>query len=88
MRVNWVAYNTVKLKDGQMYSPFASARYRVIQPIAGLAQRGHAVTLVQIGVDTAPDQVMTRFDADVVVFSKLVTPNRELFEKLSSKGTS
>lgn len=82
MRVNWVAYNTVKLNDGQMYSPFASARYRVIQPMAGLAQRGHAVTLVQIGVDTVPDQAMTRFDADVVVFSKLITPRQDLFEKV------
>lgn len=84
MRVSWVAYNTVKLKDGQMYSPFASARYRVIQPMAGLAQRGHAVTLAQIGVDTVPDQVMTAFDADVVVFSKLITPRHDLFEKVSA----
>ena len=29
MRVNWVAYNTVELKDGQMYPRVASARYRV-----------------------------------------------------------
>lgn len=84
MRVNWVAYNTVTLKDGQMYSPFASARYRVIQPMAGLARRGHAVTLVQIGIDTMPDQVMSRFDADIVVFSKLITPRQDLFEKVSA----
>ncbi|MDP2706717.1 MAG: hypothetical protein Q8O70_04345 [Burkholderiales bacterium] len=84
MRVNWVAYNTVTLRDGQMYSPFASARYRVIQPMAGLAKRGHAVTLVQIGIDTAPDEVMRRFDADVVVFSKLITPRQDLFEKVSA----
>lgn len=84
MRVNWVAYNSVTLKDGRMYSPFASARYRVIQPMAGLAKRGHAVTLVQIGIDTAPDQVMSRFDADIVVFSKLITPRQDLFEKMAT----
>ena len=82
MRVNWVAYNTVKLEDGQMYSPFASARYRVIQPMAGLVQRGHAVTLVQIGADAVPDQLMTEFAADVVVFSKLITPRHDLFENV------
>jgi hypothetical protein len=28
VRVNWVAYNTVELKDGEPYSRVASARYR------------------------------------------------------------
>ena len=84
MRVDWVAYNTVTLRDGQLYSPFASARYRVIQPMAGLVQRGHAVTLVQIGADAVPDQLMTEFDADAVVFSKLITPSHDLFEKVSA----
>jgi hypothetical protein len=31
VRVNWVAYNTVELKDGELYSRVAPARYRVIQ---------------------------------------------------------
>lgn len=84
MRVNWVAYNTVKLIDGRMYSPFASARYRVIQPIAGLGQRGHAVNLMQIGVDTVPNEVMARFDGDIAVFSKLITPRPDLFERVSA----
>lgn len=84
MRVNWVAYNTVELKDGQLYSRVASARYRVIQPMAGLVQRGHVATLVQFDIDDVPDQVMTKFDADVVVFSKLITPNRDHFGKLAA----
>jgi hypothetical protein len=67
-----------------MYSSFASARYRVILPMTGLAQRGHTVTLLQLGADSVPDEVMTKLGADIVVFSKLVTPNRDLFEKVSA----
>jgi glycosyltransferase involved in cell wall biosynthesis len=84
VRVNWVAYNTVELKDGELYSRVASARYRVIQPITGLAQRGHVATLVQFDIDDVPDHVMTQFDAEVVVFSKLITPNRDHFGKLAA----
>jgi glycosyltransferase involved in cell wall biosynthesis len=82
--VNWVAYNTVELKDGELYSRVASARYRVIQPMAGLAQRGHKATLVQFDMDDAPDKVMASFDAEVIVFSKLITPDRDQFGKLAA----
>ncbi len=84
MRVIWIAYNTVKMIDGQSHSRFASARYRVIAPVEGLIRLGHEATLVQIGVDDVIDRVVHRLDADIVVFSKLITPNHEVFGKLSA----
>jgi hypothetical protein len=56
----------------------------VIQPTAGLAQRGHMARLVQFDINDTPDKVMARFDADVVVFSKLITPDRDQFGKLAA----
>src|SRR5688572_19655656 len=84
MQVNLVTYGAVELKDDQLHSPLASARYRVIQPLHGLARRGHGVSLVQIGRNSTPDDVLAELDADIVVLSKLLTPDPNLFENLSS----
>jgi hypothetical protein len=84
MRIDWVAYNTVKMTSEGMYSRFASARYRVIRPMLGLAQLDHEVALVQIGHDARPDELITKFNGDVVVFSKLIAPQRELFEHVAN----
>jgi hypothetical protein len=84
VRVNFVTYGVVETKGDQLYSPLASARYRVIQPMHGLARRGHMVSLVQIGEDDGPDHVMTALDADIVILSKAMSPQPDLFEKISA----
>lgn len=80
MRLTWVAYGTIKTINGIPRSDFASSRYRVIQPMLALARRGHHVALAQMGANSSADEVLPQLDGDIVVFSKLISPQRGAYE--------
>ncbi len=42
------------------------------------------VSLVQIGEDTEPDHVLPALDADIVIFSKVMSPHVAFFDKVSA----
>jgi glycosyltransferase involved in cell wall biosynthesis len=72
MRITWLISSAVTQVDGQLYSPLASLRYRVLAPARYLENEGHRNQFLRIDQKVGKDEVAQALRADIVVISKVL----------------
>jgi glycosyltransferase involved in cell wall biosynthesis len=87
-RITWVTFGHVTpLSNGNLDSPLASVRYRVLTPIKHLQSKGYQSGIVFVTSDQVNDQTFASMGVDVVIFSKSFRAiNHTLAEEAKAKG--
>ena len=87
MKITWITFGKLATRNGMLWSPLASARYRVILPARELEAGGHHVKFITVDADVGLDSVENDLSADAVIFSKTFhTINEKIAQIARSKG--
>lgn len=81
MRIAWIAFGSVSVRDGALTSDLASLRYRMLIPARALRESGHESDIVLVTGDDAAESLHARMRADAMVVTKLVPKTRRYTEK-------
>lgn len=83
MKITWAAFY-IQWEGDRTVSSMASHRYRLIIPAQALAKLGHRVKVLDLALDSNPEQVAHDLAGDVLVLPKLSVRDESLFERMAA----